>query len=99
MKIGYITHEEATIKSFIKNPEYAEHLLLEVIKDGDKDEITYFQKLYDEAQVRRNNLAPDMDYWGSVASNAKLAVQDGQNLGQILSFLNDAVGTVKAAMA
>ena len=52
MITGYITHEEATIKSFIKDPEFADYLMLEVLKDGDKNEIMHFQRLYDEARAR-----------------------------------------------
>ena len=52
MITGYITLEESTIRSFIENPEYAEHLMSVVIADGDKEEIKYFQKLYNEAKER-----------------------------------------------
>ena len=55
MKVGYITHEEATIRSFMRNPEYAEHLLSVVVADGDEEEIAYFQNLYDEAKMRAGN--------------------------------------------
>ena len=99
MITGYITHEEATIKSFMKDPEYAEYLISEVRKDGDEDEITYFQTLYDEAQARRKKATPDMSYWDNLNENVKIAVKNGLNLRQILSRLNDAVRTVKAAMA
>lgn len=52
VKTGYITHKEATIRSFMRDPEYAEHLLGVVKADGDRDEIEYFQVLYDEARAR-----------------------------------------------
>ena len=52
MEIGYITHEEATINSFMRDPEFADYLLSEVLRDGDKDEIAHFQHLYDEAKAR-----------------------------------------------
>ena len=52
MEIGFITHEEATIKSFIKDPEFADYLMSEVLRDGDEKEIAHFQKLYDEAKAR-----------------------------------------------
>ena len=61
-----IDHDEATIRSFVRNPEYAEHLLKEVIKDGDEKEIAYFQKLYDEAKARRNKATKTR--WANVAA-------------------------------
>lgn len=52
MEIGYITQEESMINMFIEDPEYAEHLMSEVLRDGDEDEIAHFQYLYDEAKAR-----------------------------------------------
>ena len=51
-KIGYVTHEKSTIQHFMKEPEYADHLMSVVAADGDEEEIAYFQNLYDEARVR-----------------------------------------------
>ena len=50
MITGYITLEESTIRSFIEDPEYAEHLMSVVIADGDKEEILkggYLKDTYD----------------------------------------------------
>lgn len=47
-----VSHEEATIQSFVKDPEFADYLMEEVLKDGDEDEVKYFQELYDEAKFR-----------------------------------------------
>lgn len=91
MKVGYITHEEATIQHFIEEPEFANYLLSEVKQDGDKEEIAYFQNLYNEAKRRA--------YWDKLAENVKIAIQDGYNLQLILSKLNEATGIIKAAMA
>ena len=60
-----IDHEEATIRSFVRNPEYAEHLLEEVMKDGDEKEIAYFQNLCNEAKKRRSKIKPR---WANVAA-------------------------------
>ena len=46
------SHEEAVIEHFIKDPEYADELLNDVLADGDEYEITRFQYLYDEAKAR-----------------------------------------------
>ena len=55
MITGYVTHEESMIEMFIEDPEYADHLMSEVLRDGDENEIAYFQSLYDEAKMRAFN--------------------------------------------
>ncbi len=99
MNKGYITHDEAIIEVFTENPDYADELLNDVIYGGDIDDIKQVQKWYDEAKKRRSASALNMDFWGKLAENVKIAVQNRQNLPLILSRLNDAVSTVKAAMA
>ena len=94
-----IDHEEATILSYMRDPEFAEYMLNDAIAEGDITEIRRVQKRINEAKKRLQENSPSLSYWNSVAANAKLAVQDGHNLNKILSFLNEAVGTVKAAMA
>ena len=49
----------------------------------------------DETQSQYLNIL----YWNGVVNHAKIAIKDGENLRPILSRLNDAVRTVKAAMA
>lgn len=49
---GCITHKEATIRSFMRNPDFAEALLKEVIADGDFKEIHLFKTWFDEARAR-----------------------------------------------
>ena len=88
MITGYITHEEATINRFIKNPEYAAYLISEVKKDGDKDEIAYFQHLCDEAKARVQNKALNRN-----------DAQGGHNLSKFLPSFNEAVGIMEPAMA
>ena len=63
-----IDHEEATIRSFVRNPEYAEHLLEEVMKDGDEKEIAYFQNLCNEAKKRREKTTSKNPRWAKVAA-------------------------------
>ncbi len=36
----------------MEDPEFADYLMSEILKDGDEKEITHFQKLYDEARSR-----------------------------------------------
>ena len=52
MNVGYITFEESTINSLMKNPAFADGLMAEILADGDEEEISYFQSLYDEAKAR-----------------------------------------------
>ncbi len=99
MEVGYVTHDESMIETFIEDPKYAEELLNDVLIDGNDYEINRVQAWYDEAQARRKKAAPDMSYWDNLNENVKIAVKNGLNLRQILSYLNDAVRTVKAAMA
>ena len=52
MITSYITHDEAMIKSFMEDPEYAEELLKDVLTDGNDYEIQRVQSWYDEAKAR-----------------------------------------------
>ena len=52
MSIGYITHEEATIRSFMRDPEFADYYLQTVLADDDEKEIQRVQYWYDEAKAR-----------------------------------------------
>ena len=52
VNVGYITHDEAMIRNFMEEPEYADFLLSEVLADGDADEISLIQSWYDEARLR-----------------------------------------------
>ena len=45
------------IQNFIEEPDYADFLLEEVMKDGDSDEIALVQSWYDEAKTRTFGLA------------------------------------------
>ena len=47
-----IDHDEATIRSFVRNPDFAEFYLKEVIADGDMDEIREVKGWLDEARAR-----------------------------------------------
>lgn len=91
MSVGFITHDESMINMFMEDPEYADHLMSEIINDGDKKEIERFQAWYNEAKRR--------SYWDKLTENVKVAIQNGYNLQLILSRLNEATKTVKAAMA
>lgn len=55
MMISTIDHDEATIQSFVRDPEFAELYLQTVLTDGDADEISHAQWLVDEARTRGHN--------------------------------------------
>ena len=56
MEISTISHEEATIRHFMEDPEFAEYLLKEVIADGDFNEIRRVKRRVDEARARLREL-------------------------------------------
>lgn len=49
---GCVTHAEASIQSFIRNPEFAEFVLKEAMADGDMNEIRRIKGWVDEAKAR-----------------------------------------------
>ena len=53
MKISTISHEEATIRSFVRDPEFAEFFLKTVMDDGDINEIREAKSWVEEARARR----------------------------------------------
>ena len=65
MSVGYVTHDEAMINRFTKDPEYADELLNDVLMDGSDYEINRVQFWYDEAKKRRNKTKP---HWAKVAA-------------------------------
>ena len=56
MKIGYVTHDEAMIKSFVRDPEFADYYLETVLTEGDPEEIAGVQSWYNEAKMRIQTL-------------------------------------------
>ena len=50
-----ISHKEATIESFVRNLEFAEVYLKEVLSDGDMAEIRQACSWVEEAQSRRRD--------------------------------------------
>lgn len=99
MKISTIEHNEAVITHFAEDPDFAELYLQTVINDGNEEEIAEVQSWINEAKSRSKNATPEMNYWDALNEHVKIAVKSGLNLGKILARLNEAVSTVKAAMA
>ena len=78
-----ITHDEATIRSFMRDPEYADYYLQTVTADGDTDEIAEVQAWYDEAKARTQKLG----YWKDIVDNAEKTVEAGQNSETIIALV------------
>ena len=68
MEVGYVTHDETMIETFIEDPEYAKDLLNDVLTDGNDYEIQRIQFWYDEAKARRNRTIPNTSRWTNVAA-------------------------------
>ena len=66
-----ISHDEATIRSFVRNPKFAEYYLNTVITDGDEAEIKEVQSWYEEAKKRSQNEALKISYPSRLAVNSK----------------------------
>ena len=93
MITGYITHEEAMIRSFMEEPEFADYLMSEILADGDANEIKRFQDWYNEAQRRRQ----EVSYWSSVVDHAERTAANGKNLDLIIGLVNTALEILKSA--
>lgn len=50
----FVTHHEATVQHFIRDPELAELYLQTVLADGDLDEIREVKGWVEEAKARRS---------------------------------------------
>ncbi len=89
-----IPHEEAVIRHFIEDPEFADLYLNTVLADGDDYEIQRVQSWYDEAKARTQKLG----YWGSIVNNAEKTAREGKNLEAIIALMTRALGILKDAV-
>ena len=85
-----VSHDEAMIRSFIRDPEYANYYLNAVIADGDNDEIHDTQAWYNEAQSR--------SYWAALIHNAENTAKNGKNIQDIIQMVKEALNILKAAL-
>ena len=79
MVTGYVTHDEAMIKSFMEDPLYADELLADVLNDGSDYEIQRIQSWYDEAQKRLRKATAEKSYWYKLTENVKHRVNNCVN--------------------
>lgn len=89
-----ITHDEATIRSFVRDPDFADYYLNEVLADGDAEEIQQVQNWYDAAKSRTSS----MGYWASLVDNAEKTAKDGKNLDIVIALVSRALNILKAAV-
>ena len=88
-----ISHDEAVISSFVRDPEFADYYLQTVIEDGDEEEICKVQGWYDAAK----SIAAGMGYWASLVDNAEKTARDGKNLETVIGLVSHALDILKAA--
>ena len=92
-----IGHDEATIRSFVRDPEYAEYYLQTVKGEGDAEEISEVQGWYDEAKVRRETEAPYMAYWDAMKGEAEETVRAGRGLKAVIEKVRLALEILRTA--
>ena len=76
MTTDCIDHEKATIRSYMRDPEFAEYMLQEAIADRDSEAITRIQRRINEAKARTQ----EAHYWDSLLGHAQKAAQNGYNV-------------------
>lgn len=89
-----ISHEEATILSYMRDPGFAEYMLQEALEEGDSNEVAKIQRRIDEATRRKQSAT----YWDTLISHAEDTAQSGYNLEPTLELLNRAVAILKKAV-
>lgn len=97
MVTDYIDHEEATIQSYMRDPEFADYMLNEAINDGDITAIRKIQRRINEAKARKELEEAGFSYWGSLVDNAEKTAENGKNLDLIISLVNTALEILKSA--
>ena len=90
MITGYISHDEAMIKHFAENPEYADELLNSVLTDGSEYEIQRVREWYNEAKSR--------SYWNALIQNAEHTAKNGKNIQDVIQMVKEALNILNAAV-
>ena len=89
-----VSHEEAMIRSFMRDPEFAEYYLQAVLADGDEEEIREVQAWREEAL----SPARSMEYWDGLVLNAEKTAKSGQNIVAVIKRVSEALSILKAAV-
>lgn len=90
MITGYISHDEAMIKHFTENPEYADELLNTVLADGNEYEIQRVREWYNEAKSR--------SYWAALIQNAEYTAKNGKNIQDVIQTVKEALNILNSAV-
>ena len=89
-----VSHEEAMIGSFMRDPEFADYYLQAVLADGDEEEIREVQAWREEALSRTQG----MEYWDDIIENAEKTAKNGWQVDRAISLLDKARAILKAAV-
>ena len=85
-----ISHEEATIRSYMRDPEFAEFMLQDAINEGDISEIRLIQKRINEAKSR--------SYWNALIQNAEHTAKNGKNINDVIQTVKEALDILNSAV-
>ena len=85
-----ISHDEAIIRHFMEDTEFADLYLHTVKDDGDEDEIAEVQAWYDEAKSRK--------YWDDIVANAELTAKNGYSIKTTVVLVSRALDILKSAL-
>ncbi len=94
MITGYITQDEAMVRDFMEDPEYAEELLAMVTSDGDEYEIGRIKGWQKEAKSR----VKAERYWDDIIENAEKTAKSGQNIATVIERVSEALSILKSAV-
>lgn len=89
-----ISHEEATIRSYMRDPEFAEFMLQDAINEGDIPEVKKIQRRIEIAKSRSENTS----YWTDIIGHARETAKNGQNIGHVVTLVSQALDILKSAM-
>ena len=86
-----IDHEEATIRSYMRDPDFADFMLQDAINEGDISEIRLIQKRINEAKSR--------SYWAALIQNAENTAKNGKNIETVIQTVKEALNILNAAVS
>lgn len=89
-----VSHDEAMIGSFSRDPDFAAYYLNAVLADGDDDEIRDTQAWFDEAKSRSTN----SNYWNAILGHAQETANSGQNIANVVALVSQALDILKSAV-
>ena len=85
-----VDHEEATIRSYMRDPKFADYMLQEAIAEGDTAEEQKIRRRINEAKSRK--------YWSEIVLNAEQTAKSGSNLEATVVVVSRALAILKSAL-